>query len=362
MATRLEAYKIADKKRNETIPVTAGLRTHDQRNYEGQYPQNCITNSTRQYPSTNPTTENKVGEENLKTLNNTIEQLTQALNNFTQLNQNSRPINNQEQVTRTNPRYPDRPNTWQGLPRNNYPRNDYNNRSQRPIPNSNYYSNTPNNNRCFSDYQRPQQFGKLQQVFLEVRKKTTATHMEQGPNSVRDVSGKSIHEGLFLPIQIQSHNIKALIDTGFNITLLHKNIFDSWPESKKPLIKPTSDILLVEVQTGKKKILYSLFLAYIANECIIGRDFMLSHNCDIILSRQVFRMNNEEFFCHTNELHVSPCRIAVTEDIEIPPDSEMVITGRTLDTFTLGTPGVTEMHQPFVEKHSVMLAKALVKP
>ncbi|WAQ95840.1 hypothetical protein MAR_028530 [Mya arenaria] len=208
MATRLEAYKIADKQRYETIPVTAGLRTHDQRNSEGQYPQNCNTNSTRQYSSTNPTTENKTTKVRTKTVRETST------------------------------------------------------------------------------------------VFLEVHKETTATHMEQGPNSVRNVSGKSIHEGLFLPIQIQSQNIKALIDAGSNITLLRKNSFDSWAESEKPLIQPTSDILLgitgntarfhekieVEVQIGKQKILYSLFLADIANECIIGRDFMLSHNCDIILS------------------------------------------------------------------------------
>ena len=89
---------------------------------------------------------------------------------------------------------------------------------------------------------------------------------------------------------------------------------------------------------------------------------MMNHSCDIILSRQILKINGEEVNCHTNEFDVHSCRIALTEDIEIPPESEVVISGRTIDTYDNAKLGVTSPNLNLFEKHSVLLARALVQP
>ncbi|KAH3694951.1 hypothetical protein DPMN_082397 [Dreissena polymorpha] len=58
-------------------------------------------------------------------------------------------------------------------------------------------------------------------------------------NNLRD----TVHEGLFLPIQIGNQYITALVDTGSNITILKKSIYDKWQDNK-PQIQPTHDILV----------------------------------------------------------------------------------------------------------------------
>ncbi|KAH3694950.1 hypothetical protein DPMN_082396 [Dreissena polymorpha] len=89
---------------------------------------------------------------------------------------------------------------------------------------------------------------------------------------------------------------------------------------------------------------------------------MMNHSCDIILSRQILKINGEEVYCHTNEFDFHGCRIALTEDIEIPPESEIVISGRTIDPYDNAKLGVTSPNLNLIEKHSVLLARALVQP
>ena len=190
-------------------------------------------------------------------------------------------------------------------------------------------------------------------------------------NNLKD----TLHEGLFLSLQIENRNITALLDTGSNITILKKTIYDDWQENK-PKIQPTRDILVgitgdrakfygkieLEFTIGEQMFQYPVFLADIANDFIIGRDFMMSNSCDIILSRQILKINGKEIYCHTNEFDVQCCRVALTTDIEIPPDSEIVITGRTMDSYDNTKLGVTTPNNNLFEKHNVLLARALVKP
>ncbi|KAH3783547.1 hypothetical protein DPMN_161487 [Dreissena polymorpha] len=74
---------------------------------------------------------------------------------------------------------------------------------------------------------------------MEAHKETRKPDEKGQPipvNNLRD----TVHKGLFLPIQIGDQYITALIDTGSNITILKKSIYEEWRDNK-PQIAKTGD-------------------------------------------------------------------------------------------------------------------------
>ena len=64
----------------------------------------------------------------------------------------------------------------------------------------------------------------------------------------------------------------------------------------------------------------------------------------------------------TNEAQPSCCRIALMENIQVPPGSEMIVKGRPLDNFDKDSVGILEASKTFASRYGLLVAKALVSP
>jgi len=133
-----------------------------------------------------------------------------------------------------------------------------------------------------------------------------------------------------------------LVDSGANVSILRKDVFDNIPPSCRPQIKPVRMNLLtatgeasqflgkadVEIKLGNHTFKHEILLAEIKDTAILGMDFLSSHGIDVLFSKSCLKVKGETIPCFTRKGDFKCSRISVVETVEIPPESEMIIKGR----------------------------------
>lgn len=106
---------------------------------------------------------------------------------------------------------------------------------------------------------------------------------------------------------ILGHKVTVLCDTGANISILSKKIFDSWPKLDKPNLMPVNSKMvtvtgerksfegkcLVPIQLGNHKFQHKILVADIVQDGILGIDFMKQNNCDLMISKNYLKVNGD---------------------------------------------------------------------
>ena len=115
-----------------------------------------------------------------------------------------------------------------------------------------------------------------------------------------------------------------------------------------------------ELSIGKQKIKYTLLVADIEKEGILGMDFLKAHRCDLILTRQILKVNGEEILCFANSRNAQPrcCRVAVLEPLEITPGTEMIVPGYTKGIIDESGTGLIEAYTKFFHTKGLLVAKS----
>ena len=109
---------------------------------------------------------------------------------------------------------------------------------------------------------------------------------------------------------------------------------------------------------------HEILFADIKNDAILGIDFLSTNRCDVLLSKDHLVLNGEKIACYrsTNEAQPSCCRIALMENVQVPPGTEMIVKGRPLDNFDKDSVGILEASETFASRYGLLVAKALVSP
>ncbi len=83
-----------------------------------------------------------------------------------------------------------------------------------------------------------------------------------------------------------------------------------------------------------------------------------------LLSKGYITLRGERIPCFVNsdDGHVTCCRIAICETFEIPPETEVIISGKPIDRINRDTVGILEPTENFIEKTGLLVAKVLVDP
>lgn len=69
-----------------------------------------------------------------------------------------------------------------------------------------------------------------------------------------------------------------------------------------------------------------MWVAEIADECILGLDFLQQHNCQVDLKKGILHIGNEEVPLQQSRVtEPTCCRCYTTSSINIPPNSEMIV-------------------------------------
>lgn len=132
-----------------------------------------------------------------------------------------------------------------------------------------------------------------------------------------------------------------LVDTGASATVIKKEILEKLsPSSQSKLIHVNLNLitatgeassflgkLCVDIQLGKHMFTHEILVAYIQNDRILGVDFLTPYKCHVLLSKSCLSVNNDKIPCYHFNKSIEPtiCRIAVAQDVVIPPDSEVIV-------------------------------------
>ncbi|KAL3853877.1 hypothetical protein ACJMK2_013176 [Sinanodonta woodiana] len=118
----------------------------------------------------------------------------------------------------------------------------------------------------------------------------------------------------------------------------------------------------VEIMLGSHTFKHEVLLADIQQDGILGIDFLKKCKCDPIISKGCLNVKCEKVSCYmkSDEKKTVCCRIALTENVVILPESEIVVNGRPIDLYDKDTVGLTEPFSKFVEKTGLLVAKILV--
>ena len=101
------------------------------------------------------------------------------------------------------------------------------------------------------------------------------------------------------------------------------------------LLTVTEEIILfhgkieVNIEIGSQKFTHGVLTADTDSEGILGMDFLTNNRCNLMLSRQFMKVNGVKIQCFANSREAQPrcCRIAISEHVEIPLETEMVVEG-----------------------------------
>ena len=105
----------------------------------------------------------------------------------------------------------------------------------------------------------------------------------------------------------------------------------------------------LELGIGKQKLKPTVLIADIENGRILGMDFLKAYRCDLVLTRQIIKINGEEILCFANSRNVKHtcCRVAVLEPTVIPPESETIVSGYTKGIIDKRGTGLIEAYPDF---------------
>ena len=105
-----------------------------------------------------------------------------------------------------------------------------------------------------------------------------------------------------------------LVDKGSAVTILCKNLFDSWPQSEKDKIESVTFSMMTatgnispfvgKIQTnitlGKKTVNHEVLIADIKNDGILGMDFLQATNCNLNIGKNSLQTGGETLKCYVH--------------------------------------------------------------
>ncbi|KAK3108932.1 hypothetical protein FSP39_019065 [Pinctada imbricata] len=167
-----------------------------------------------------------------------------------------------------------------------------------------------------------------------------------------------------------------LVDTGSSVTIIKKDVYDLWPEENRPVLEPVRMNLVtatgdsasflgkttVNIKIGEKVCVHDVLLADIQCDGILGMDFLSKYECDLQLGQGYLVMGGQKVICYSDSDLENPlcCRVSITEEIRIPAESEIPVTGKIIDPFRLGSEGIVEPFPEFVNNSGVLPVKCYV--
>lgn len=184
-------------------------------------------------------------------------------------------------------------------------------------------------------------------------------------------------KGYYCNALVNGELVEFLCDTGANVSILNSKMLDSLPDNVKPEIVPVRSMLMTvtgeskpflgkaqfELTLGGQMFSQEMLISDIVENGILGMDFMKIHKCDLFISKNCLRINGEDIPCYLkSDTKPTCCRVALTEDVELAPGSEIVIGGKTLDHIDNDQSCLVEGIDKFVQKTGLLVAKVLVDP
>jgi hypothetical protein len=119
--------------------------------------------------------------------------------------------------------------------------------------------------------------------------------------------------------------------------------------------------IMLDIRLKNHIFTHEFLLANIKDEAILGMDFFMKHNVDLLFSKSCMKIKGDFIPCFTNRGDPKCCQISVAETVEIPPQSEKIIKGQPCGVIKYDFIGMIESNKSFVEKTGLIIANAVVQ-
>ncbi|KAJ8914139.1 hypothetical protein NQ315_016217 [Exocentrus adspersus] len=127
-----------------------------------------------------------------------------------------------------------------------------------------------------------------------------------------------------------------ILDTGSSHTIVKPNIVahcriqntdeDYQLETANGEVIPVKGVHLAEIRLGNSTFRQKVFVADITDDVLLGLNVMAEQNFILDLPQRVLKTNNEEIILNFPKIRALPIRtVKAIEDVEIPPQSEVVL-------------------------------------
>ncbi|KAJ8911365.1 hypothetical protein NQ315_011658 [Exocentrus adspersus] len=127
-----------------------------------------------------------------------------------------------------------------------------------------------------------------------------------------------------------------ILDTGSSHTIVKPNIVahcriqntdeDYQLETANGEVIPVKGVHLAEIRLGNSTFRQKVFVADITDDVLLGLNVMAEQNFILDLPQRVLKTNNEEIILNFPKIRALPIRtVKASEDVEIPPQSEVVL-------------------------------------
>ncbi|KAJ8912596.1 hypothetical protein NQ315_000465 [Exocentrus adspersus] len=141
---------------------------------------------------------------------------------------------------------------------------------------------------------------------------------------------------LVVPGRICGRECEMILDTGSSHTIVNSNIVahcriqntdeDYQLETANGEVIPVKGVHLAEIRLGNSTFRQKVFVADITDDVLLGLNVMAEQNFILDLPQRVLKTNNEEIILNFPKIRALPIRtVKAIEDVEIPPQSEVVL-------------------------------------
>ncbi len=195
------------------------------------------------------------------------------------------------------------------------------------------------------------------------------------PKLLQIDSIKKDDDGLFIEGTIQNKQLSFLIDTGASVTIVKTSVYQEIPRDKRPPLEKVNvemvaadgrSILchgkgLFNLKIEGVELQHEVWVADISLDGILGFDFLNSNQCYLDVGKGELgfgELPNNPYDDDDDE--ESTVHVAASRTLEVPPESEAMITGRFLNKPSSPTEGILEPVYDFLSTHPLLLARTLV--
>ena len=189
-------------------------------------------------------------------------------------------------------------------------------------------------------------------------------------NQVRAVSMR-------VPIKIANQEMKAVIDTGAEVTVISQDAFQSLSEDMKPEVRKADRGLVVaakdqkmgnygmadvKFKIGKKEFTWPMYIAPIAEKMLLGADF-LDHFDMTVNFKKGISIDGEWIQCKIKRRSNRVQNVRVSEKVTIPAEHEMIIPAVLDEDFQLeAKSAIIEPVRTYKNLNEVAIARIMVDP
>ncbi len=173
------------------------------------------------------------------------------------------------------------------------------------------------------------------------------------------------------------HDVRFLIDTGSSHTILHPQIWETFPEEVKKRLRPLKSSLVtvdgspldivgeatITFHLGKVRVMADVVIANVTQAGILGSDFLEKYNATLDFSKPKLIIDKTEVLLRKENNSPTCCRVSVAETTTIPSRSEVILSGKVHVRGKLPNHGVIEATPQYCKYSSgVLIGRTLVNP